>query len=94
MKIIQARSQKALSKDLCSNDLEYLILSEFITHLDFDVGESNITIKFMSDILNLKRIVVENSIENLCRKGVLCLDYDTDIIYLEPKYYKLHPNWK
>jgi hypothetical protein len=94
MKIIQAKSQKEKTKDLCSNDLEYLILSEFISYLDFDVGESNITIDFLSDILNLKKSSVENSILNLCKKGVLCLDFDTDIIYLEDKYYKLHPIWR
>lgn len=83
------------AKSITSTDLEYTVLVELIRCLYAEPGFSDVDCKELAANLELPVNRVKGVIGSLTKKGIVYVGEDdfADIVYLERKYWYLHPEW-
>ena len=94
---MQSQEQIDQTKKICSTDLEFKVLTSFINCLYAEPGFSDVCVNEISYETKLSKPVVKGVVGSLCKKGILFVDDDNyfkGILYLNNKYWYLHPEWK
>lgn len=83
-------------KNLNLTQLEETILTELIDNL-YEIGFSDVDAKDLSKGTNIDIKIIRGVLGSLVKKDIIYIDENSfkyQIIYLNKKYYNLHPEWK
>ena len=84
-------------KDLNLTQLESQVLGSLISQLYAEAGFSDVDAKDIARDIKVDIKSVRGSLGSLVRKGIVGIDGNDSgyqIIYLNQKYWTLHPQWK
>jgi predicted transcriptional regulator len=84
-------------KDLNLTQLEEQVLVSLISQLYAEEGYSDVDAKDIAQNIKVDIKSVRGSLGSLVRKGIVGIDGNDSgyqIIYLNQKYWTLHPQWK
>jgi predicted transcriptional regulator len=84
-------------KDLNLTQLEEQVLVSLISQLYAEAGYSDVDAKDIAQNIKVDIKSVRGSLGSLVRKGIVGIDGNDSgyqIIYLNQKYWTLHPQWK
>ena len=84
-------------KDLNLTQLESQVLGSLISQLYAEAGYSDVDAKDIAQHIKVDIKSVRGSLGSLVRKGIVGIDGNDSgyqIIYLNQKYWTLHPQWK
>jgi DNA-binding MarR family transcriptional regulator len=84
-------------KDLNLTQLESQVLGSLISQLYAEAGYSDVDAKDIARATKVDIKSVRGSLGSLVRKGIVGIDGNDSgyqIIYLNQKYWTLHPQWK
>jgi DNA-binding MarR family transcriptional regulator len=84
-------------KDLNLTQLEEQVLVSLISQLYAEAGYSDVDAKDIAQHIKVDIKSVRGSLGSLVRKGIVGIDGNDSgyqIIYLNQKYWTLHPQWK
>lgn len=82
-------------KNLNLTQLEEQVLTSFISGLYAEAGFSDVDANDIAQWINVDIKSVRGALGSLVRKGIVSTDDNGSyiIIYLNPDYYYLHPEW-
>ena len=84
-------------KDLNLTQLESQVLGSLISQLYAEAGYSDVDAKDIAQHIKVDIKSVRGALGSLVRKGIVGIDSNDSgyqIIYLNQKYWTLHPQWK
>lgn len=74
--------------------LEMQVLTALVNELYAEPGFSDVGVDELSEATGLSKNVVKGVVGSLTKKGIVSVDEEFDgIVYLDSKYYYLHPEW-